>query len=173
MMRMTNLPVWMIFIIAITPAVITMINSWALKWFEIRQNRAAPKKEPDATSELHEKKTRKIDFLGFVLPCVLVASSIYLLIFTILFPTENHNLDSFFICMDFVIIWSNLNIVFIGRRTDATIEHMAEIIGMHTENFAHQNKINRHILDTQKGAENLAEEQGNKHKSSAQTEPPI
>jgi hypothetical protein len=59
---MTNLTVWQTLIIAVIPAAITILNSWTLKLFEIKQAKAAPKKEPDA---IREKNARKLRILNF------------------------------------------------------------------------------------------------------------
>ena len=132
---MTKLTVWQTLIIAIVPAIITILNSWALKLFEIRQNKTAPKIETDVASDAYDKKTRLFNFFELLVSCALIEWCVFGIIWLIQFPSPNQNVDALFISLDVVIIWSNLGTIF--RDRFKKINDRFDIISEHTDLIIH------------------------------------
>jgi hypothetical protein len=154
---MTKLTVWQTLIIAVVPAIITIINSWALKLFEIRQNNTVPKKEPNAASGAHDKKTRLFNFFELLVSCALIEWCVFGIIWWIQFPSPNQNVDALFISLDVVVIWSNLRTIFRDRFIENRFKRISDRFDMISEHTDLITRILKQQSDMAKGQSEIDE----------------
>ena len=101
---MTPTPLWLTFLVVLIP----LLNSWALKLFEL--HKLKPKEEKSATSvqKAGGKGERFYRVFSLIMFCLSCCWGFYWLVKLIQQPVSNTHIDTLYIVLYVVIIWENL-----------------------------------------------------------------
>jgi hypothetical protein len=128
-LRMTTTAVW----IALTICVIQIVNSWVLKWYEIRNKETKDNDKNQAAVTTDNKKSAdekyipfKFRFYHVLLSWVVLSVSAYTLTWLLYFHTVCTVSDAFTISLCLANIWFNINTIFIEPFTDKRFNNLWE-----------------------------------------------